>query len=254
MPLSSTAMSRLTYGLAEPNAAAEIANILNYPWNDSGNSVFTGTGNVTMAAGQKIQVVNKGTGAATTVTLPPNPANWEMAIVKDGKGDASTNNITVQAASGNIDGSASHVLNIPYQAAIYVYNGTQWNLVDTSTTQVTQNSTAPGAVIVFSSTGPIVAAGSTQGNAAALTNANNIVSGADGTKGVILPTPVQVGQEVAVVNTNGASALKVYADAGGTGGTINGGSGNASASLAASKGTTYVCTGLSPTAWWSLAN
>lgn len=112
-----------------------------------------------------------------------------------------------------------------------------------------------GAAVVFSSVGAVTAAGSAQGSAAALPNATNVVSGADGTKGVILPVPTAVGQEVTILNTNAVSALKVYADSGGTGGTINGGSANASVNLAASKGATYVCTSTTgASAWWSLSN
>jgi hypothetical protein len=116
------------------------------------------------------------------------------------------------------------------------------------------NLSAAGAQLVFSSVAAVSAAGSSQGTAAALTGANNVVSGASGSNGVILPTPTAVGQEVSVINVNGTNAVKVYADNGGTGGTVNGGAGNAAASLAALKGATYLCTGLNPSAWWSMSN
>jgi hypothetical protein len=116
------------------------------------------------------------------------------------------------------------------------------------------NLLANGALNAFGSVGSVAAAGNSQGTAAAITAATPTVTGADGTKGVILPTPTQTGIEVSVLNTNASNGLKIFADAGGTGGTINGGSGNASVNLAASKGATYICTALSPTAWWSTSN
>lgn len=102
----------------------------------------------------------------------------------------------------------------------------------------------------------IAAAGTTQGNAAAVpaNAAVVLVTGASGTNGVILPTPLAVGQECNLVNTNLTNALKVYPDAGGTGGTINGAAANAAASLPAAKGAAYTCTALGPTAWWSISN
>lgn len=54
----------------------------------------------------------------------------------------------------------------------------------------------------------LAAAGSAQGSATAITASNTIVTGADGTKGVILPA-VQPGESVVIVNNSGSS-LKVY--------------------------------------------
>ena len=59
----------------------------------------------------------------------------------------------------------------------------------------------------------VAATGSVQGDAAALTEGFNVVSGADATKGVILPTAV-AGMVVVVKNT-AAAALKIYPASGG---------------------------------------
>lgn len=65
-------------------------------------------------------------------------------------------------------------------------------------------------VLERTDTAAVAAAGSAQGDAAALTeNAYNIVSAADGTKGVVLPAAV-VGKEVWVYNTHASNGLKVY--------------------------------------------
>lgn len=55
----------------------------------------------------------------------------------------------------------------------------------------------------------VAAAGSAQGDAAALTGKVNIVTGSDGTKGVILPS-AQAGLEVTVYNSVATNGLKVY--------------------------------------------
>lgn len=91
--------------------------------------VVTAAGAVTCTAADDVVIVNKTTGAATAVTLPSTPATGEQITIKDGKGDASTNNITISAAAGNIDGAASHVIDGDYGSRTFVYNGTQWNLI-----------------------------------------------------------------------------------------------------------------------------
>ncbi len=74
----------------------------------------------------------------------------------------------------------------------------------------------------------VTATGSVQGDAAPLVRgALNTVSGADGTKGVVLPTPV-AGSRVRVYNEHATLALKVYPPAGCD---INDGAANASVNL-----------------------
>lgn len=90
----------------------------------------TAAGAVTMAASTDyIVVVNKTVGAATTVNLPASPSTGQYFIIKDGKGDAATNNITVTPAAGNIDGSSSYVMNVNFQSASFVYGGSVWSVV-----------------------------------------------------------------------------------------------------------------------------
>ncbi len=89
--------------------------------------VVTAAGAVTVAVTDQVVVVNKTTGAATTVNLPASPRTGQQFKIKDGKGDAATNNITITPAAGNIDGAATKVISTNYGAATVVYNGTQWN-------------------------------------------------------------------------------------------------------------------------------
>ena len=74
-------------------------------------------------------MVNKTVGAATQVNLPASPATGRVLIVKDGKGDAGSNNITVSGNGKNIDGAASVTISSNYGVSRVVYNGTQYNVI-----------------------------------------------------------------------------------------------------------------------------
>lgn len=91
--------------------------------------VVTAAGAVTVATSDYVVVVNKTSGAATTVNLPSSPSTGDCYIVKDGKGDAVTNNLTLTPASGNIDGASTFVMKVNYESITVVYNGTQWNII-----------------------------------------------------------------------------------------------------------------------------
>ncbi len=82
--------------------------------------------------------------------------------------------------------------------------------------------TVPGTVV-----DSVAAAGSAQGDAAALAIGFNTVTAADGTKGVILPTAV-AGKQVRVYNSVATNGLKIYPA---TGGSINGGTANAAITI-----------------------
>lgn len=87
---------------------------------------FTAAGDITMA-NEAILNVNKASGAATGVTLPPTPKTGRTIFIKDAKGDAATNNITITPASGNVDGAASMTINTNYGSILLQYNGSEWS-------------------------------------------------------------------------------------------------------------------------------
>jgi len=97
-----------------------------------GVSVKTDSGNYDVTSTDSTIVINKASGAATQVNLPSIPNTGRVLIVKDGKGDAGSNNITVSGNGTNIDGSSTNVISTNYQARIYTYNGTQWNVLSGS--------------------------------------------------------------------------------------------------------------------------
>lgn len=90
---------------------------------------FTTSGTITLSATTDyLLCVNKGTGAPTAVTLPTSPATGLTYLVKDCKGDAATNNITISPASGLIDGSSTYVISNNYGSIGLTYTGSAWSL------------------------------------------------------------------------------------------------------------------------------
>jgi hypothetical protein len=90
----------------------------------------TAPSGVTVAAGlDDVIVINKTVAGATAVTLPATPTAGDQYTIKDGKGDAAGNNITVSPTAGNIDGAATNVINSNYGFRTYIYNGTEWNVI-----------------------------------------------------------------------------------------------------------------------------
>lgn len=95
---------------------------------------ITAAGTVTMLATDGVLLVNKPTGSATPITLEASPVTGATHIVKDGKGDAATNPITITPASGTIDGASSFVINTAPSNGVrpsvtIVYTGAEWSLV-----------------------------------------------------------------------------------------------------------------------------
>ena len=98
----------------------------------SGNQVVrmaTAAGGVAVTAADAVIVVRKTAGAATTVTLESGPAAGRVVTVKDGRGDAGANPITVVPASGTIDGVANLVLSSGYGSVTLVFNGLEWSVL-----------------------------------------------------------------------------------------------------------------------------
>ena len=91
--------------------------------------IVTVAGPVTGLVSDDLILINKTVGASTTVTLPSSPVTGQLIVVKDAKGDAFTNNITVNPSAGTIDGLSSFILTQNYQALTFIYNGTEWNII-----------------------------------------------------------------------------------------------------------------------------
>jgi hypothetical protein len=85
----------------------------------------------------------------------------------------------------------------------------------------------------------VAATGSSQTDAANVGRNVNLVTGADGTKGVILSPAKIVGQSYLVYSSAATNALPVYPPSGGT---INSGTANASLSVTARKPVYFIAT------------
>lgn len=90
--------------------------------------VVTSGSSVTMTTTKL--VINKSSGSPTAVTLPSSPTAWTTEyVVKDGKGDAFTNPITVTSASGLIDNASSFIIATNGGSGSFIFDGTNWNIV-----------------------------------------------------------------------------------------------------------------------------
>lgn len=67
--------------------------------------------------------------AANTINLMTGPKAGQSYRIKDRNGNATTNNITITPATGNIDGASNYVISLNYGSVDLVYNGTQWNIL-----------------------------------------------------------------------------------------------------------------------------
>lgn len=115
-----------------PTSADSVVNKSYVDSRVSGNAtitIVTAAGNYTADPADGYVLLKKTTGAATQVTLPSAPATGKIITIKDAKGDAATNNITIVAAAGTIDGAANVVINNNYESIALLYNGTEWNLI-----------------------------------------------------------------------------------------------------------------------------
>jgi hypothetical protein len=70
------------------------------------------------------------TGGAFSVQLPNAPTTGRIFTVKDGKGDAGTNHLTVTTVGGavNIDGATTYVISTNYGSAQFIFNGTSYEV------------------------------------------------------------------------------------------------------------------------------
>lgn len=90
---------------------------------------FTGTGDINILPVTDLLLINKTVGGATTVHFTNQTLLNKEYTIKDAKGDAAVNNITLVADFGTIDGAASFVITAPYEAQTVVRYGNNLNLI-----------------------------------------------------------------------------------------------------------------------------
>lgn len=74
-------------------------------------------------------VLNKTVAAPTTFNLPSSTFIGQEILIKDGKGDANANNITVISSGNTIDGFSQIIMRTRYQSVHFMWNGTEWNII-----------------------------------------------------------------------------------------------------------------------------
>lgn len=84
------------------------------------------SGDATVTNTDHVIIINKTTGSATNVILPTSPSGNPSFIIKDGKGDAAINNITLL---GTIDGVNNLVMSLAYESITLTWNGSSWSII-----------------------------------------------------------------------------------------------------------------------------
>jgi hypothetical protein len=82
----------------------------------------------TLTGNDDIVIIDKTVASASSVVLPPSLPGRSV-LIKDGKGDASSNTILITPAAGNIDNQPSYTLNTNNGWVQAVYDGTQWRII-----------------------------------------------------------------------------------------------------------------------------
>ena len=85
----------------------------------------TAAGGVSISTSDCVVIINKTVGAATAVTLPTG-TEGRFLVIKDGKGDANSNNITI---TGDVDGGASYVISSAYGSVSLVFSGAKYYVI-----------------------------------------------------------------------------------------------------------------------------
>jgi hypothetical protein len=66
------------------------------------------------------------TAGILTVVLPAAPTNFRIFVVKDRAGHANAFPITVSAGGTNIDGAATYLIDVNFESASFMYNGSTY--------------------------------------------------------------------------------------------------------------------------------
>ena len=91
-------------------------------------TILTTGSSYTLTTSNYVLVVRKSVGSATTVNLPALPGMGQTYVIKDGKGDAATNNITISSPGPQIDGASSFIMAVNYESITVIFDGSNWNI------------------------------------------------------------------------------------------------------------------------------
>lgn len=129
---SGTPASWTRFPLGDDGHVLTVASGGNLSWQPPGLSdveiLSIGSG-ISLDENNRVLLINKTPGSATTVQLPVAPYIGQQLVIKDGKGDAHQNNIHIYSASATIDGNSAIYMGQNYQSFTLLYNGTEWNII-----------------------------------------------------------------------------------------------------------------------------
>lgn len=97
------------------------------------------------ATSQGIYLITPSAPFAFTLPSPSNVTSGAFVIVKDQTGVALTDPITISPTSGNIEGSATVVINTAYGEEWFCWNGSSWSIFN-------QHRTGPKTVLAGNAT------------------------------------------------------------------------------------------------------
>jgi len=92
-------------------------------------TIITAPGNYAALPADYVITINKITPEITTVTLPASPSTSQSYIIKDGAGNAASFPITIDGNGKTVDGQTTQILDIDYESAELIFNGTEWNVI-----------------------------------------------------------------------------------------------------------------------------
>lgn len=120
--------SRLPIGL--PGQSLKVSNSGIPAWKYDSLQIVTSGVSIILEDTVERVIINKSSPSSTEINLPLSPYFGQEVLVKDGKGDANTNKITVVPPSGQtIDGFPQIILSQNYQSFHFLWNGTNWNVI-----------------------------------------------------------------------------------------------------------------------------
>ncbi len=92
--------------------------------------IITFSGPVSIVSTDSVVMINKTASEATTLTLPASQKTGRMIVIKDLKGDANSNFITIITSGGELlDGLSGFILTQSYQSINLIYNGSGWSIL-----------------------------------------------------------------------------------------------------------------------------
>jgi len=126
---SGTPASWVRFPIGQPGQNLRVSDSGSLVWSFRPLDIISSGVAVNLTPNSRRIVINKTSGSPTQVNLPVSPIFGQEILIKDGAGDAETNNITVSVSGNTIDGFPSIVMSRNYQSFDFLYNGTEWNIV-----------------------------------------------------------------------------------------------------------------------------